>query len=168
MRNSLFDIRGNLQPSEILPFSWEGFNKIFVLDFEDSETRKKLFDNFKGFVKNIQENITSDFTIWVDGSYVTEKLNPRDIDALFLFDYKTCEYKKSILDNQYFVKEFKFTKGLDLYFSIEYPENHKRHFLSHLNHLYWQDVYGHTRKDINSNQYTKGFVALKIDKTWKI
>jgi hypothetical protein len=168
MRNLLFDIRGNLQPSEIIPFSWENFNKIFVLDFEDSETRKKLFDNFQGFIHTIQENITPEFTIWVDGSYVSEKQNPRDIDALFLLDFKTCENKKSILDNQYFVKEFKFTKGLDLYFSIEYPENHKRHFLSHLNHLYWQDVYGHTRKDINSKQYTKGFVALKIDKTWKI
>jgi hypothetical protein len=43
MRNLFFDIRGNLQPSEIMLLSWEHFYKIFVLDFEDSETRKKSF-----------------------------------------------------------------------------------------------------------------------------
>jgi hypothetical protein len=167
MKKLLFDIHGNLQPSEIIPLSWEVFYQTFVLDFENSEIRQKHINNFISFIKRIQQDIIPEFTIWVNGSFVSKKLDPRDIDAVFLLNHRSCEYKKSILDNQYFIKEFKFTKGLDLYYSIEYPEGHKRHFLSHLNHLYWQDVYGHTRKDINSKQYTKGFIELKIDKSWK-
>lgn len=168
MKNLHFDIHGNLYPSEITPINWDEFYEVFILDFEDSETRKKLSNNFVVFIEQIQQQITPEFTIWIDGSFVSKKLNPRDIDAVFLLDYRSCEYKKSVLDNQYFVKEYKYSKGLDLYYSIEYPENHKRHFLSHLNQLYWQDVYGHTRKDSNQRQYSKGFLELKIDKTWKI
>lgn len=118
-------------------------------------------------MNRIQQNIQPDFKVWVDGSFVSKKNNPRDIDAVFLLDYKTCEQYKSVLDSSYFIKELKFTKGLDLYYSIEYPTNHKRHFLSHLNHLYWQDVYGHTRKDDNEKQFSKGFIELRFDKKWK-
>jgi hypothetical protein len=167
MKKLQFDLQGNVQPSDVISFGWKDFYQMFVLDFENSETRKKLYGNFIGFIERIQHEITDDFIIWVDGSFISKKLNPRDVDALFLLDYRSCEYKKSVLDNQYFIKEFKYSKGLDLYYSIEYPKNHKRHFMSHLNHLYWQDVYGHTRKDINGRQYTKGFLELKIDKSWK-
>jgi hypothetical protein len=166
--NFKYDIRGNLQANEIVPLDWADFKTAFVTDFSKiSTTRENLLANFIAYLKIFQQSINPNFKVWIDGSFISNKTDPRDIDALFLLDYKIAERYKSILDNQFFIKDYKLSKGLDLYYSCEYPENHKRHFLSHLNHLYWQDVYGHTRKDINGFQYSKGFVELTFDSTWK-
>ena len=163
-----FDIRGNLYPATIVTIEWADFVQCFVTDFPDSITRKRLSTNFIEFINRIQQNFNQEeFKVWIDGSFVSQKLDPRDIDAVFMLDFKVCERYKSVLDNQFFIKELKFSKGLDLYYSCEYPTNHKRHFLSHLNHLYWQDVYGSTRKDDNDRQHSKGFIELKFDKKWK-
>lgn len=129
---------------------------------KNSETRHRLWGNFIEFAGRFQREVALEFTVWLDGSFVTQKLNPRDIDAVFLLDYQVCEQKKSVLEHRWFIKENKFSIGLDLYYSIEYPETHKRHFLTHLNHLYWLDVYGHIRKDSVGRQYTKGFIQLKF------
>ena len=163
-----FDIRGNLLPPTIISLEWTDFVHYFVTDFAESTTRKRLLTNFIDFINSIQQDFNIDeFKVWIDGSFVSKKLNPRDIDSVFLLDFKVCERYKSVLDNNFFIKELKSTKGLDLYYSSEYPKNHKRHFLSHLNHLYWQDVYGHTRVDENDKQHSKGFIELKFDKKWK-
>lgn len=163
-----YDIRGNLHPATITHLEWTDFVQYFVTDFTDSTNRKRLLENFTTFIKHLQENfIQEEFKVWIDGSFVSKKIEPRDIDAVFLLDFKVCERYKSVLDSTFFIKEIKFSKGLDLYYSAEYPTNHKRHFLSHLNHLYWQDVYGHTRLDANNNQHSKGFIELKFDTKWK-
>jgi uncharacterized protein DUF6932 len=113
-------------------------------------------------VDKLQKEVVQEFTVWVGGSFVTQKQDPQDLDAVFFLDYRVCENKKTVLDNVWFNGELKFTKGLDVYYSIEYPASHNRHFLSHLNHLYWEDLYGHTRQDAAGRRFPKGFVELKF------
>lgn len=158
-----FDEQGYLKPSQPIPALLEDVEQYFVQRMAKSDTRHQLWANFVEFALLFRDEVASVFTIWLDGSFVTQKLNPMDIDAVFLIDYRVCERKKSVLENQWFIAENKPKKGLDLYYSIEYPENHKRHFLTHLNHLYWLDVYGHTRKDIHGRQHAKGFIQIKYD-----
>ena len=158
-----FDARGNSYPPRLIEMSYVDFEQHFVQNMQASETRQRLCANFNDFIHNFQEKISPVFKIWVDGSFISTKLNPRDIDAVFQLDYKICERQQSVLDSVWFTKAQKFRLGLDLYYSIEYPKTHKRHFISHLNHLYWTDVYGHTRKDNEENNYKKGFIELKFD-----
>jgi hypothetical protein len=163
-----YDIRGNLYPNSVIATDWDSFEDTFVTRFaQESETRTVIFANFVAFIKRLQNIVETDFSIWVDGSFISKKVNPRDLDAVFYINYRVAELKKSVLDNFYFVKKLKYSDKLDLYYSIEYPENHKRHFLTHLNRLYWLDVYGNTRKDDLGQQYTKGFIELNINSTWK-
>jgi hypothetical protein len=162
-----YDIRGNLTPNEIIPMEWDDFVQHFVNDKQNSTTRQRLLSNFVVFIEQLQGTITPNFKIWVDGSFISTKLNPRDIDAVFLLPHDIVERKKSVLDNQIFIKEFKYSKGLDLYYLVDYPKNHKRHYLTHHTNLYWKDVYGHTRADINEQQFSKGFIELTIDSSWK-
>lgn|GEM_PF-3962569 len=94
--------------------------------------------------------------------FISQKLHPKDIDAVFLLDHTIVSLKKSVLGNQWFSPAQKLNFGLDLYYSIEYPKDHNRYFLSHLNHLYWKDIYGHTRVDSFGKQYKKGFLTIKF------
>ena len=162
-----YDIRGNLAPSEIIPMEWVDFVHYFIEIKPNSRTRQDLLSNFISFIEQLQGTICPNFKIWVDGSFISTKINPRDIDTVFLLPNEICERKKSVLDNQIFIKEFKYSRGLDLYYLADYPKNHKRHYLTHYTELYWKDVYGHTRADINEQQFTKGFIELTIDSSWK-
>jgi hypothetical protein len=162
-----YDIRGNLTPNEIIPMEWDNFVQHFVVEKPNSATRQQLLSNFVAFIEQLQGTISPNFKIWIDGSFISTKINPRDIDAVFLLPYDIVERKKSVLEHQVFIKEFKFSKGLDLYYFADYPENHKRNFLSHHFKIYWKDVYGHTRPDINKQQFGKGFIELTIDSSWK-
>ena len=138
-----FDERGNLYPPRPIEITDEDFEQHFVKDIKESETRQRLFSNFNSFVRDFQNQISPNFKVWINGSFISKKVNPRDIDAVFLLDYTVCERQQSILDNVWFSK------------------THKRHFISHLNHLYWADVYGHTRADNTGKNYRKGFIELK-------
>ena len=158
-----FDDRGNLYPSRVIETNYDDFEQQFVQNMKASETRQRLWHNFNDFIYDFQAQIIPTFKIWIDGSFVSNKLNPRDIDAVFILDYKICERQQSILDNMWFTKARKFQLGLDFYYSIDYPETHKRHFVSHLNHLYWLDVYGHTRQDNTGKNHRKGFIELKFN-----
>lgn len=157
-----FDEKGFLQPAQPIEATREVCEQFFVHGMKDSETRQRLWSKFVAFIERFQQELTSEFKVWLDGSFITMKLNPKDIDAVFLLDYLICERKKSVLDNWWFTAENKLGNGLDLYYSVEYPESHKRHFLTHLNHLYWLDVYSHTRRDSFGQQHPKGFVELKF------
>lgn len=161
--NLHFDERGNLFPTHLQEATLAEVESFFVERIKESVTRKMLWINFLGFIDKFQKELNIPFEIWLDGSFISEKRNPRDIDAVFMIDYQTVEQKKSVLESKWFTRENKLNLNLDLYYSIEYPPSHKRYFLTHLNHLYWQDVYGHTRKDSLGRQYKKGFISLKID-----
>ena len=157
-----YDIRGNLFPSKVIDLKWEDLETNLVIPFPNSEKRKGLFANFTSFVERLKKEIAPTFIIWVDGSFVSKKLNPGDVDAVFFIDHKYSRPKKSVLDNFWFTKSNKYSKGLDLYYSIHYSENHKLNYLTHLDRLYWKDVYGNTRMDSNGNSYKKGFIEIKI------
>ncbi len=75
-----YDIRGNLYPPDIVQVEWADFTENLDTKFIDSTTRSRLLNNFVSFLNRIQQNIQPDFKVWVDGSFVSKKNNPRDID----------------------------------------------------------------------------------------
>jgi hypothetical protein len=137
----------------------QDFQTIFSVN---SLKRQKLIDGFLLFIEAFQKAVTSEFVVWIDGSAVSTKTEPNDIDAVFFIDFKVCERKKSSLDNEWFNGSQKNTKGLDLYYSIVYPPAHSRYYLTHLDRLYWEDLYGHTRIDDSGKQFEKGFLEIKF------
>lgn len=157
-----FDNRGNLKPPEKTVLDFPTFESYFVDKFKTSGTRKRLWKNFTEFSKRIQHEVAPQFSIWVDGSFVSLKIDPRDLDAVFWLDLKFAESKMDILDNRFFTQNTKTRLGLDVFYGIEYPENHKLQFFNEMNQVYWAEIYGHTPCDFAGNQFKKGFVELKI------
>ncbi len=158
-----FDKNGYLKPKGKMNLTLEVFTHNFVEAFQDRETtRTLLFENFQNFQAELGSLLRYPYSIWLDGSFVSQKINPTDLDAVYLLDYRDCEAHRSVFDQKYFSSAQKQVKRLDFYYSLEYPLNHKRHFLSHLNHLYWEDIYGYSRPDENGYRTPKGFVEIKI------
>lgn len=88
---------------EAIPLLKPGFHKLNDLElkslcvskFSSSKSRIQLYDNLILLLSRLRAfNTSYSFIeeIWIDGSYVTEKINPNDIDILLVIN-------SQILDN---------------------------------------------------------------------
>ena len=57
-----------------------------VDNFPDSKTRQSRFDSFMEFYKELLKNVKSCIRILIDGSFVSNKLNPYDVDFVIILD----------------------------------------------------------------------------------
>jgi len=96
--------------------------------------------------------------IWVDGSFTTEKIDPKDIDLLVRCDgvryngeQKYREAVDWVIENQ--KKELR----CDSYALLEYPEGHELHEEGEWWHAYWQVKWGFSREED-----PKGIVVVKV------
>ncbi|MBC2165070.1 hypothetical protein HCB26_00610 [Listeria booriae] len=88
-----FDKNGNIIGGIIPDVSINYVERFLVNSFPESETRKKIFSNFKSFlsIDFIKANSNSISGILLDGSFCTNKTNPNDIDFLILLDASNAE-----------------------------------------------------------------------------
>lgn len=77
---------GNLNPG-IHKYSVNEFKNQFVDSFELSTTRQDIYSKFKYWV-NLLTQILPPKYMWLDGSFLTTKLNPNDIDLVVFYDPK--------------------------------------------------------------------------------
>ena len=78
-----FDENGNLPAGEYT-ISFDDLKQVFVDGFGTSYTRMRNWDGFNAFVKVLIDAGLKDLTIWVDGSFISNKENPNDIDFVIL------------------------------------------------------------------------------------
>ncbi|MCB0425685.1 MAG: hypothetical protein KDD13_13725, partial [Mangrovimonas sp.] len=87
-----FDSRGNLIPYEKIELSFDEFESFYIDNFEGlNEIRKEIFENYQTYLSDFREQISEDFIQWVDGSYITRKANPRDIDFVMMIEHETFD-----------------------------------------------------------------------------
>ena len=97
-----FDSRGNLMPYEKIELNFDEFQDLYIKDFSGlNETRKEIFEDYQTYLKDFEEQISEDFIQWIDGSYITTKVKPRDIDFVMLIEHETFDRHE-----QYFVTEY--------------------------------------------------------------
>jgi hypothetical protein len=150
-----FDIYGNLQPAEIILTDWVTFEKMFVESFPGSATRSDLFNNFADYVTNAKQIFGTSFYQWIDGSFITNKLNPRDIDFVTFVNFDVYYANESEIDRLRELRNIgKF--GMDGYFVPIYPDQHPKRFLYEADQLQWQYLFQRSRSDRK-----KGIIELK-------
>lgn len=150
-----FDINGNLEPYEIIYTDWATFKAKFVDAFPRSSTRQVIFDNFSVYMEKLSAIIGTDFHQWIDGSFVTRKLNPDDIDFVTFVNAKIFSHNEQKLN---LLREYSRGQSLriDGYFVKNYPKDHKRFVQSYLDSVHWMHDFG---KDSRKGQ-SKGFIQL--------
>ncbi|MEM9885667.1 MAG: hypothetical protein AAF849_07235 [Bacteroidota bacterium] len=85
--NLSFDIHGHLRPYKRIKVSSKEFKTQFVDPFNKSSNRHELFQQYEHYTLDFQEQITNEFVHYINGSFVTKKYNPKDIDFVNLLDF---------------------------------------------------------------------------------
>ena len=157
-----FDDLGYLSPCSVIETNLETFEKIFISKFEYSDTRKKLFQNYLSYIHNFKNQISENFYQWIDGSFVTSKLNPNDIDIVTFLDAGIYENNLvKLVDFQ--GVNLKMEQKLDCYFVKEYPVGHKNHeIITHYDSLEWFHLFSKSRVQKNGKRYSKGIIQINF------
>lgn len=157
-----FDIRGNLKPYERIKLDAREFKSTFVDSFDEDSTRYDLFDKYLDHTENFKDKVTGNFNQWVNGSFVTNKKNPNDIDFVSLVDFPVAKEKEDIIRREFIRNDALKKYGLDAYLLIVYSEDHKLRNLTKSDILYWNDWFTKSRKDKRGKRYPKGYVELEF------
>lgn len=113
------------------------------------------------YIHEFQNRITKNFTQWINGSFISQKENPKDIDFVTFLDHKTYEVQEVFLDRFWsFSLE---DKGLDAYLIAKYPEGHQEYEIYKEKEIRFYDLYSSTKEDALGNYFDKGFIELKFE-----
>jgi hypothetical protein len=143
-----FDQNGNLTPYASIEISLNEFRE----QFGNSPKRNALLEAFMEYLGKFKEEVSKDFFQLVNGSFVTQKRNPRDIDVVTFLDYQTFEQKETVLSKFRGKSEF---KGVDAYIEKVYPIDHPYFIRYQTDLLYWDNLFTKNRAG-----QKKGYIKL--------
>jgi hypothetical protein len=121
--------------------------KALVLDgFPKSKSRKELWQNFSELVGNIAA-LGIKCEIWVDGSFLTEKIDPSDVD--FVVDVpidlvQTFNEQQQGLLEDLKNREFRRSKKLHSFVMFRAPLGHNFYPASQESHKQWSKDFGYS------------------------
>ena len=128
--------------------------------FPNSTTRPQIMD---GLEKIINTLIANDVIgeVWVDGSFLTEKINPADSDILVYFSGDF--YDNGTLQQRHLIDtintNLKAQFMCDSYVLPYYSQGHQWYNILEERKAYWTDLFGTSRSKIG-----KGMAVVKLIK----
>ena len=179
-----FDRRGNLPP-KCWEVTLDDIKEHLVDNFPYSTTRSSRFQCFLRFINELTTNVKSCTRLLINGSFVTKKVNPYDVDFIIVIDSTKltrtednylnslisiknqlrAEYDnyKEMYQNGLIPKERLYGLGLFNYgcdfFRLDKLDNNHPLYQNYLDDKnYWIDWWSHDRYN-----NPKGFLDLKID-----
>lgn len=136
-----FDAYGNLKPYEVILLNIDSFKEEFVTEFADSERRSLLFNTFLAELTDFKTIVNEEFWVWINGSFVTQKTNPSDIDFVIFLDAE-CYNRHEEQTNRFRQQRYIPGKLIDGYFVQVYPEGHRRNNWYESDRLRWLQDFG--------------------------
>ena len=179
-----FEDNGNL-PHKCYEVTLGDIKEKLVDSFPNSKTRASRFECFMKFYRDLITNVKSCTHLLIDGSFVTNKENPRDVDFTIIVDsLKLTENEKNYLEQKlYEKKELKqeflmfeeivdkgmlkedslynlrfYKMGCDFFQITKYPPSHFLYGDYVDEKKGWIDWWGHKRDGSE-----KGFLNLIVD-----
>ena len=158
-----FNIRGHLFPYEIIETNLDEFEREFVDNFDENSTRYEIFERYLNYINVLKEVFEEDFIQWIDGSFVTTKVNPNDIDLLSIIPFEIYETHLERISNELIAHHARTIYDVDAYIVPNYPEGHKKHIITQSDLSYWKDLFGNTRANKRTKKrFPKGIIQLNI------
>lgn len=114
-----FDSHGNLNGG-IIKSNINDLKVNLVDSFNTSKTRERNFNSLLELIELLRSNnlLNGVTSIWIDGSFCTKKMDPRDIDLIILLKpYNECA--RTIEQNNEAIREFFIDKYLDIYIAYD-------------------------------------------------
>ncbi|MCF8245985.1 MAG: hypothetical protein K9J37_15010 [Saprospiraceae bacterium] len=150
-----FDDKGYLTPDGVI----ETDKEVLVETFVFNQHRKKLCDSLLDFFDKLVALDLGVISCWIDGSFVTRKEIPNDIDLVVFLDFQVFNKTESRLLRFQTV----FRGLLDIYFVPIFPENHKYHPITLIRKNDFLDLYSKTRRNPVSGEFSrKGILQIHL------
>jgi hypothetical protein len=149
---------GGCLPQGICELTLDEFEKEFV--FDKSQRRREIFDQYKIHLNDIEETGCC-LNHWIDGSFVTLKENPGDIDTLTEFDgvkvAKLGMHEK--IEDIIYNAPLRTNGCCHSFLVYKVPECYGKDYESYVDSkcIYLQDLF----PKIRSSDNLKGFIKLK-------
>lgn len=150
---------GNLLPG-IHTYKMQEFENQFVNAFTSSKSRTIIFENFNKWLEKLLTILPPRY-IWLDGSYLTQKVDPKDIDLVVFYYPEDIQSEQQAYEIQQQVNIASRTLNCDAYFCLSFEhwtpqqleafpnQNHK------IMQTYWMGQFCFDRK-----REPKGIVQL--------
>ncbi len=145
-------------PAGIHDYDFATFEKEFIAEFPSSQTRSRIMDSLKGMLLFLYHEGYAPYEIWIDGSYVTNKINPNDVDVVIFLPW--AEFNGKPMDKT----QFPSGDDVDCYFSVAVMDENQlslspRDCGEVVNQRnYWRGQFGFDRDD-----KPKGIVSLSCN-----
>ncbi|MFK7933926.1 MAG: hypothetical protein AB8G22_10475 [Saprospiraceae bacterium] len=164
MKKFKFDAKGYLLSDNSEWTTLEEIRYNFVDSFPNSERRLLLFNNYLRFLYRFQDLVFPYFEQWIDGSFISQKENPKDIDIVTFLDYRVYRLKGEPFMDQFwsFSLEDEF---IDSYIVEIYPESHEMYVPYQQNIERFTNLYGTSRADDRGVVKEKGFLKILFEKS---
>ena len=101
-----------------------------------------------------------DFYQWIDGSYITRKADPKDIDRVSFVDFEV--YEKVVTSDKLKNEIIRAKFNLDTYFVAIYPKNHPKYFSFEADSAHWYNWFNKTnpKHDRRRIKYSRSFIQI--------
>jgi hypothetical protein len=153
-----FDEKGHLKPYEIQELTLNEFRFYFVDKLNDITHRTQLFEQFLRFNNDLKEVFKIPYYQWVDGSYITTKEFPNDIDVV---TFMPLDIMTKNLSSIYKFREMSLTfYKVDAKFAPICKWNHRGYLESKEQESYWFELFSTSRKDLFGETFPKGIIKL--------
>lgn len=148
----------------LLPLGWHQksmaeLRKVCVDRFPLSSTRDMIMGGLEDIVNKLRShNLVGD--LWVNGSFMTEKINPNDVDVVLFVD---GEFLKNATPQQqeaidWLSSDLRKSHRCDSYIGIRWPESSPRYSEGEYWRAYWTRQWGFNRND----EPVKGIVVISL------
>jgi hypothetical protein len=113
--------------------------------FHLSTTRERIMHNLEALVGGLRSRQIPGF-LWVDGSFMTEKIDPRDVDLVLQLDNEAWEKLspgqqadvKWVEQNEEIRNEY----DCDAQLLILFPHHHSNHWFGQYMYAYYLNLFG--------------------------
>jgi hypothetical protein len=152
-----FNSKGYLDPG-LYPMSLDEIEKTFVTPFPHSSTRQIVMNGFRQHTADLIA-IIKEYMQFIDGSFVSNKNDPGDIDLVCFIDGDVIDNlspsDKVKIRSLFLGPLTKASHNCDAYFCPCYPETHKNYQHYRAQRKYWMGEFGYDRVDV-----PKGIVVV--------
>ncbi|WP_422343171.1 DUF6932 family protein [Parasphingorhabdus sp.] len=130
-----------------------------IVDNVGGENRKKIWREFEKFYAKLND-LKIDCDLWIDGSFITKKPEPSDIDLSLMIDEKQYDKLSEAALKFLFLlddADQKYEGFIDAFVCIVYPKGHKQRIVDN------PDEWARQWSVEHNDYWLKGFVVMQLE-----
>lgn len=157
-----FSRSGLLTPNKPIKATVLEMEQEFVINVPCVE-RNKLFNSYLHYSNDLKSLCKGNILRqWLDGSFVTKKLRPNDIDIVTFIDFSILNEIKDEIKRFVFPNSIQYYAGIDAYIVSVFPTTDTNYHLYGADELYWLDQFDSTRRNRQGIKAAKGFLEINF------